>query len=681
MPDSSPDHWLRRIKIKYRIPIIVALGVASCGFAVLLAVQHAERQYVQLEKQNTRDLVETARNLVNHYHSLAERDVISEIDAKRLALGALKEIGLSDRSYVYVYHDLNFMVMHPSLPEQSMPDFTPEDLEQSQALANEQMEQHRVRYGLDERRRSPMEILFKHHPETKTGFFDYVYFIDDDGLGFIAETNDAHIPKNAPQKIGYGSYFAPWGWSVLGGVYLGDLELAINESLSNLLPPLLLAFLLLIFASWTISRSITVPIATGIERLNRLLTEKNFDPPEASKGDEMFQLSQAFDALLDQIEARDESLTVKSRQLAATNRELIEHKQSLEKTVEARTHEYKVAKDEAEEATKAKSEFLATMSHELRTPMSGVIGIVDLLKETELNPVQQEYINIISASGNQLLDLVGDILNYEKLVANKLELEKIAFDLPKLCEELVMPFKLRARDKTGLEINIDYDQSCPAHIMGDPLRVKQIINNFLSNAFKFTDKGSITVRVKQTLRDTESLVHVAVLDTGIGISEDKQSRLFQDFQQADCATSRKYGGTGLGLSISKKIAELMGGQVGVRSELGQGSCFYLEFPLVPAQKVTDFSPGKESVDTNPGVAHLRVLVAEDNAVNQMVIKGYLKRLGIEPDLAENGEIALKYFRGREFDLILMDISMPLMDGVEATRGIRELEKQAGKSPV
>lgn len=676
MSEGPSQRLLRRIKIKYRIPIIVALGITSCGYTVLLAVDHAERQYIQLEKQNTKNIVETARNLVAHYHSLAQQQLLSEPEAKKQALDALKEMGLSERSYVYLYHDLNFMLMHPSLPEQSLPDFTPQDRERSKAIGDQQLEQHRLRYGLDERRRTPMEILFKHNPTTKAGFFDYVYFIDEDGLGFIAEVDDPHIPADAPQKIGYGSYFEPWGWTVLGGVYLGDLEQAVNQSRNQLLPILLAGILLLTLASWIISRTITMPIANGMLRLNALLAAKKFDGPADLSGDEIQQLSRAFDALIGQLEARDASLRSQSRQLTEANQELIEHKRSLEKIVEERTREYRKAKESAEEANRAKSRFLATMSHELRTPMSGVLGIVELLNETDLNGVQRDYIDIISTSGKQLLDLVADILNYEKLAANKLELENIPFDLHALCSETAAPFKLREREKTDLQVQCQVDDSCPRFVIGDPMRIRQILDNFLSNAFKFTEQGLIELAATAEERDGQTFVLFAVRDTGIGISADRQRALFEDFHQADNSTSRKYGGTGLGLSISKRLAELMGGTVAVESAKGRGSIFSAELPLPPTLNAAA-SRGCTSVATeiNPEIAGLRVLVAEDNSVNQLVIKGYLNRLGIQPALVENGAEVLRYIERSPVDIILMDIDMPVKNGLETTREIRAQESR------
>ena len=643
---------------------------------VFISIVHSNQQYIQLEKQNTKNLVETAKNLVKHFHRRAQNGELSTPEAKMAAANALKAIRLTKRSYVYIYHDLNFMIMHPMLPEQSLPDYTPEDIVASIAKSDAQMEQHRVLYGLDQRRSSPMEILFKHHPETRSGYFEYLYFTDANGLGFMAEVDDPHIPPGSPSKMGYGSYFSPWQWSILGGVYLGDLESAINQSLVDILPLLLLVAGVFGALSWTISKSISNPISAGIVRIGEILESHQFNLPEYNKGDEMHQLGDAFTTLIEQLDKRDEDLRGKSTLLFESNQRLTEHQSKLEKTVEERTLDFKLAKEQAENATEAKSQFLSTMTHELRTPMSGVIGIVDLLKETTLDFTQREYVDIISASGTQLLDIVGDILNFEKLSANKLELETIEFNFHKLCDELVMPFKLRKKGKNGLEFIVAYSDSCPENLMGDSVRIKQVINNFLSNAFKFTDAGSITLKVTSISKNNRPHVLVSVIDTGIGLNDDQQRLLFEEYQQASISTARKYGGTGLGLAISRKMVALMGGDIGLTSVPSEGSTFNFNFPLMEVIGMPSELEGNAvNLPSARSLVNLQVLVAEDNLVNQMVIKGYLKRLGIDPVLAENGEEALKRLGENDFDMILMDINMPVMDGVEATRKIREGERQ------
>ncbi|HEB28895.1 MAG TPA: response regulator [Porticoccus sp.] len=390
----------------------------------------------------------------------------------------------------------------------------------------------------------------------------------------------------------------------------------------------------------------------------------------------MHQLGDAFTTLIEQLDKRDEDLRGKSTLLFESNQRLTEHQSKLEKTVEERTLDFKLAKEQAENATEAKSQFLSTMTHELRTPMSGVIGIVDLLKETTLDFTQREYVDIISASGTQLLDIVGDILNFEKLSANKLELETIEFNFHKLCDELVMPFKLRKKGKNGLEFIVAYSDSCPENLMGDSVRIKQVINNFLSNAFKFTDAGSITLKVTSISKNNRPHVLVSVIDTGIGLNDDQQRLLFEEYQQASISTARKYGGTGLGLAISRKMVALMGGDIGLTSVPSEGSTFNFNFPLMEVIGMPSELEGNAvNLPSARSLVNLQVLVAEDNLVNQMVIKGYLKRLGIDPVLAENGEEALKRLGENDFDMILMDINMPVMDGVEATRKIREGERQ------
>ena len=667
---------LRRTKINYRIYFILVLFIACVIFLITAAVRYSKYQYIELEKQKTQSLVEAAKNIVGHYQQLVVTGAMTEAAAKKAATEVLKDMRPSDRAYVYIYHDLNFMIMHPFLPDQNLPDFTPEDTARSEAISQQQLEQHRVRYNLPERRRTPMEILFKYHPKIKTGFFEYVYIIDDDGLGFIAEIDDPYIPAKAPPKLGYGTYFEPWGWTILGAVYLGDLDLAVSQSVAGLIRISIIGVVIAALVSWVVSRSITKPIVVGMQRINKLIEEKKFALPQYKHGDEIYSLGLLFNGLLTQVEERDLRLRKKSFDLEQANKELLDHKQSLEKTVESRTLEYKAAKEEAERATKAKSQFLATMTHELRTPMSGVLGIVDLLEETELNKTQKEYVNIISASGEQLLDIIGDILNFEKLSANKLELDEDEFDLPNLIKELVLPFNLRLRDNSNLRFIVDIDNKCPRHVVGDALRTKQVINNFLSNAFKFTKSGEVRIKAEKVNRGGKPYITVSVHDTGIGLTEEQQENLFSDFQQADKSVARNYGGTGLGLSISKKIVELMGGTIGVKSTLNVGSTFFFDFPYRSNNTSNEKSKTDNTLeDAELNLSALHVLVAEDNAVNQMVIKGYLRKYGIDPVLAENGEIALTQALEHDFDLILMDINMPILDGVEVTAKIRAREQE------
>lgn len=649
---------------------------------LVVAAFHAKQQYVSLEKENTKNIVESAKNIAQHYYQLSASGQLSNVEAKKLALSVLKNIGHNNRSYVYIYHNLNFMVMHPSLPDQNLADFTPEDLRRSSEISDQQFEQHRLRYGLAERRRSPLEILRDYNPQTKTGFFEYYFIVDEDGLGFIAELDDPHVPRSAPPKIGYGSYFEPWQWTVLAGVYLGDLEQAVMASVTKLVAMLLSVIVVLGLSSWAVSRSISKPLSEGVSNVNKVLVDRNFKLPEDKFGDEVRRLGVAFVALIEQLDERDHNLRTKSVQLECSNRELVEHKENLEKIVEERTRDYKLAKEQAEAATQAKSQFLATMTHELRTPMSGVLGIVDLLRETSLNKSQREYVNIISASGKQLIDIVGDILNFEKLNANKFEIEKIAVNVRKLLEELVMPFQLRLKENNAITFFIEVDSVVPRYILGDPTRIKQVLNNFLSNAFKFTKQGSITVRARVLEQETGKMIAIDTIDTGVGLTDEQQQKLFKDYQQADKSVSRNFGGTGLGLSISKKIVELMGGEITLHSELGAGSTFSFSFPLEVAENVSGASSDKQDrVIEECGLSELKVLVAEDNPVNQMVIKGYLRRLSIDPVLVENGKLALEQVEINDFDLVLMDINMPIMDGVEACKLIREQEQKSKTPPL
>lgn len=325
----------------------------------------------------------------------------------------------------------------------------------------------------------------------------------------------------------------------------------------------------------------------------------------------------------------------------------------------------------------AKGDFLAKMSHEIRTPMNAVLGLTHLLKDSRLDTTQREQVNMLHSAGQSLLELINDILDYSRINAGKLELEKTVFNLPTLFSDCVSMFAVNAGQKS-LSLAYEPADNLPVWVLGDPVRLRQVVSNLLNNAIKFTSKGHIHVRLQlqpSAIPDHVNLL-VEVEDTGIGLTPEEIRSLFQAFQQADVSTTRKYGGSGLGLAISRQLAELMGGAIGVRSQQGAGSTFWVRIPLelssAPAQPADSASLRLEQLQGR----HL--LVVEDNPVNQLVITGLLRKLGITPLLCQDGEKSLELLRQHpEVELVLMDCEMPGMDGYEATRQLRLREASEG----